>query len=411
MNKVSEPLLRCSWRRNLLLRIWIAALFVLTVLPHEAFAEGLSGPSSVAADLEPGDGLTDPQFRSNFPRNVAPGWFAWKDGLAERGFKFNLDYLALAQSTNADIGADEAASGIARFYGSWQATLNGALTFKIENRHAYTDVAPQFLGLDGGALAITGTAFNDNQTLLTNLYWNQRSEDGAWTFQIGQIDVTDFLDVYGLVSPYTSFQNLAFNTNPTINAPNPGLGIAGGLRLSDSFYAVASVADANADPSEPGFDVFSDGDLFKSLEIGYTSGFDRIYFDNVHLTLWHGDAASDGSRPEDYGASFSAAWFLENQWMPFVRAGWSKGTAALYKRSLSAGIGYYGRNTDLAGLGLNWGEGNGIVGTQFTAEAFYRFSVSPGFQLTPSIQYISNPLLNPGQDDFFLVGLRTRIVF
>ncbi len=39
-------------------------------------------------------------------------------------------------------------------------------------------------------------------------------------------DVTDFVDVYGLVSPYTSFQNLAFNTNPTINAPNQGLGLA-----------------------------------------------------------------------------------------------------------------------------------------------------------------------------------------
>ncbi len=34
---------------------------------------GLAGPSSVAADLQPGDGLTDPQFRSDFPRNVAPG--------------------------------------------------------------------------------------------------------------------------------------------------------------------------------------------------------------------------------------------------------------------------------------------------------------------------------------------------
>lgn len=388
----------------------ICAALVWT-LPEPTLAQGLSGPSSVAADLEPGDGLTDPQFRSDFPRRAAPGWFAWKEDLAQRGFSFNLDYLALGQSTNADIGQAEAASGIARLYGSWKATETGTLTFKIENRHAYTDVAPQFLGLDGGALSITGTAFNDTQTLLTNLYWTQRSQDGTWTLQIGQIDVTDFLDIYGLVSPYTSFQNLAFNTNPTINAPNPGLGIAGGLRLSDNFYAVASVADANADPHSPDFDVFSDMDLFKSLEIGYTSGLDRIYFDNVHITLWHGDAASDGSRPEDYGATFSAAWFVENQWMPFLRAGWSKGTAALYERSLSTGIGYFGRNTDMAGLGLNWAEGNGLTGTQFTAEAFYRFSISPGLQVTPSVQYISNPLLNPGQDDIFLFGLRTRLVF
>ncbi|NOC47502.1 carbohydrate porin [Ruegeria sp. HKCCD7559] len=376
-----------------------------------ASAQGLSGPSSVEAELKPGDGLTDPQYRSEFPRNIAPGWFRWKDRLAEGGFRFNVDYLALGQSTNADLGTGEAASGIARVYGSWQATERGSLTFKIEDRHGYTDVAPQFLGLDGGALSITGTAFNDNGLLLTNLFWTQRAENGAWTLQVGQIDVTDFVDIYGLVSPYSGFQNLSFNTNPTINTPNQGIGIAGGIKLSKNFYAVASVADANADPSDPSLDVFSYGNLFKSFEIGYTSGFDRIYFDNVHLTLWHADAADDGSRAEDYGAVFSAAWFVDNKWMPFVRAGASKGTAALYDRSVSAGLGYYGRNTDLAGLGLNWAEARNIDGDQFTLEAFYRFSISPGLQITPSLQFISNPLLNANQDSITLFSLRTRIVF
>ncbi|NOC91793.1 carbohydrate porin [Ruegeria sp. HKCCD6604] len=392
-----------------MIRRLVAALSIACA--GTASAQGLSGPSSVEAELKPGDGLTDPQYRSEFPRNIAPGWFRWKDRLAEGGFRFNVDYLALGQSTNADLGAGEAASGIARVYGSWQATERGSLTFKIEDRHGYTDVAPQVLGLDGGALSITGTAFNDNGLLLTNLFWTQRAENGAWTLQVGQIDVTDFVDIYGLVSPYSGFQNLSFNTNPTINTPNQGIGIAGGIKLSENFYAVASVADANADPSDPSLDVFSDGNLFKSFEIGYTSGFDRIYFDNVHLTLWHADAADDGSRAEDYGAVLSAAWFVDNKWMPFVRAGASKGTAALYDRSVSAGLGYYGRNTDLAGLGLNWAEARNIDGDQFTLEAFYRFSISPGLQITPSLQFISNPLLNPNQDSITLFSLRTRIVF
>ncbi|WP_298850364.1 hypothetical protein [uncultured Ruegeria sp.] len=62
-------------------------------------AQGLSRPSSVEADLEPGDGLTDPQYRSECPRNITSGWFTWKDRLAEEGFRFNIDYLALGQST------------------------------------------------------------------------------------------------------------------------------------------------------------------------------------------------------------------------------------------------------------------------------------------------------------------------
>lgn len=392
----------------------VFALLAIVSLGHlgsKGEAQGLSGPSSVAAELQPGDGLSDPQFRSDFPRDLVPGWFAWKDDLADKGLNFNLDYLSLGQWTDADMGSGDAGGGIARFYGSWQATENGSATFKLENRHRYGSVAPQFLGLDGGALSITGTAFNGNGTMLTNLFWTQRADDGSWTVQFGQIDATDFVDVYGLVSPFSGFQNLAFNTNPTINVPNPGLGLAGGVKLGSNFYAVGALADANADPTSPNLDVFSDGELYKSLEIGYTSDFGRIYLDNVHLTLWHADAASDGSRAEDYGVAFSAAWFVENKWMPFVRAGTSEGTAAIYDKSVSLGLGYYGRNTDLAGIGFNWAEANGIVGSQSTVEAFYRFSISPGLQLTPSIQFIDNPLLNPAQSSITLFGLRARVVF
>ncbi|NDR55861.1 carbohydrate porin [Aliiruegeria sabulilitoris] len=389
-----------------------AALLTLSLLPNATLAQqGLSGPSSVEADLTPGDGLTDPQPRTGFPRNVLPGYFGWKDGLAENGFRFNLDYFALGQWSDSDLGEGEAGGGVLRFYGSWQATENGSLTFKIEDRQAYGAVAPQFFGFDSGALSITGTAFNDNGTMLTNLFWTQRDPEGRWTVQIGQLDLTDFVDVYGLVSPWTSFQNLAFNTNPTINAPNPGLGIAGAVKLGENIYVVGAVADANGDPTEPSFDVFETGETFKSIEIGYTSGSDRIYFDNIHLTVWQSDAAEDGSRAEDKGAAFSAAWLIDNTWMPFLRAGVAEGTAALYERSLSTGLGWYRRNTDLAGIGLNWAEAKDIDETQFTTEAFYRFNISPDFQITPSIQYIRDPLLNPGQDDLTILGLRARIVF
>lgn len=389
-----------------------AAVLMLSVLPGIVDAQqGLSGPSSVEADLTPGDGLTDPQSRTSFPRNVLPGYFSWKDGLAESGFKFNLDYLALGQWSDSDAGTGEASGGVLRFYGNWQATEHGSLTFKVENRQAYGNVAPQFFGFDSGALSITGTAFNDNENMLTNLFWTQRDPEGRWTFQIGQLDLTDFVDVYGLVSPWTSFQNLAFNTNPTINVPNPGLGIAGGVKLTDNFYVVGAVADANGDPTEPSFDVFETGETFKSIEVGYTSGGDRIYFDNVHLTFWQIDEAEDGSRAEDTGVAFSAAWFIDNTWMPFIRAGQSEGTVALYERSLSTGLGWYRRNTDLAAIGFNWAEAKGFDETQFTTEAFYRFNISPDFQITPSIQYIRDPLLSPGQDDLTILGLRARIVF
>ncbi|MHA3980959.1 carbohydrate porin [Halovulum sp. GXIMD14794] len=347
------------------------AVLSLVCLPNGALAQqGLSGPSSVAAELSPSEGLTDPQPRTDFPRNVLPGYFGWKDRLADNGFRFNLDYLGLGQWSDSALGEAGSGGGILRFYGTWQATDNGSLTFKIENREAYGEVAPQFYGFDVGALSITGTAFNDNGVMLSNMFWTQRDPEGRWTLQFGQIDVTDFLDVYGLVSPYTAFQNLAFDTNPTNNAPSPGLGIAAGAKLGEHFYIVGAIADANGDPTEPSFDVFETGETFKSIEIGYTSGSERVYFDNVHMTFWQSDEAESGSRAEDKGATFSAAWFIDNTWMPFLRAGVSDGTAALYNRSLSTGLGWYRRNTDLAAIGLNWAEAKGFEDRQFTAESF-----------------------------------------
>ncbi len=402
-------------RRYWKIRSWLLAGAVLLspglVHAQDETTPGLGGPSSVRADLSDGDGLTDPQFRSRFPQGLVPQWFALKDRLnASANIDFKIDYLSLGQWSNTDVGQGHAAGGMARIYGTWQAFEHGGLTAKLEHRTAYTSVAPQFFGFDSGAQSITGTAFNDIQLALTNLFWTQRAESGAWTVQVGQIDVTDFVDVYGLVSPYTAFQNLAFNTNPTINAPNQGLGIAGGVRLHQNLYAIASIADANGDPTQPNFDVFKDGETFKSFEIGYMSSQDRIYFDNVHLTVWQSDGAKDGSRKDDWGVAGSASWFFDNRWMPFLRAGFSQGKAALYKKTVSAGLGLYTRETDLFGVGLNWSDpGDAFDKDQYTAEIFYRFTVSPSLAITPSVQLIANPALNPDEDSLAIFGLRGGI--
>ena len=192
----------------------IAPVLAALVWASGAVAQGLSGPSSVNAELEPGGRLDRSAIPVGFSSAISrldglPGRIVWP----KTRFRFNIDYLALGQTTDADLGAGEAASGIARFYGSWQATEQGSLTFKVEHRHSYTDVAPQFLGLDGGALSITGTAFNDTGLLLTNLFWSQRAADGSWTLQFGHADRRDRLrrHLWRLVSPYSGFQNLSFN--------------------------------------------------------------------------------------------------------------------------------------------------------------------------------------------------------
>ena len=371
----------------------------------------LSGPTSVASEIDGQKHPVEPFYRLDFPRDLFPGLYAWKDELAESGLKFNFEYLALAQWANSDIGEGNTAGGFARLYGTWSPTKNGQLTFKVENRHSFTDVAPQDFGFDNGALSITGTLFSDAGTMLTNLFWSQTSADNRMGIRAGLMDVTDYIDSYGLLSPYSAFQNAVFSTNATINAPSQGMGLAGAARVGSGGLIIASIADQNADPTSPNFDVFSDGELFTSLDLAYAPDYEKIFYSNIHLTVWHSDAASDGSREEDYGAAISASWYVADVWLPFIRIGRSRGRAALYETLVSTGIGYYRPNGDLAGIGLNWVEARDIPGDQYTAELFYRFSLSPGLEITPSVQLVRNPLLDPTQDGFGVFSLRFRAIF
>ncbi len=375
------------------------------------------GPSSVGAELRPGDGLTDPIYRYDGIQTAFAPWFSAKEWLAsEHGLAIGFDYQSLFQAATASLGDDTAASGIFRAYASWtlfgqDSGNTGTFVAKVENRHNYTDTVPQNLGFAAGAVSITGTMFSDYDGWgLTNLYWQQKLADGRISIVAGQVDVTDYLDVYGLINPLTAFQNLAFSTNPTIAAPNQGLGAAAGAFLTDHIYGIAGLADANGDPTSPNLDLFDEFETFKHAELGWVSSMDRAYFDNIHLTVWHQDARTAAGVPEDYGAVFSAAWFVDNRWVPFLRAGVSKGTAALYDASVSVGVGYFNQHRDLMAIGLNWGSpGDDSLDDQFTAEAFYRFQASQNFAITLDGQVIVNPALNPGESAIGVVGVRARV--
>jgi porin len=375
------------------------------------------GPSSVGAELRPGDGLTDPIYRSDAIQTGLAPWFSAKEWLAgEYGLAVGVDYQSLFQAATASMGDDMAASGIFRAYASWtllgrESGNTGTLVAKVENRHGYTDTVPQNLGFAAGAVSITGTMFSDyNGWGLTNLYWQQKLADGRLSFVIGQVDATDYLDMYGLINPLTAFQNLAFSTNPTIASPNQGLGAAAGAYLTNHIYGIVGLADANGDPTNLDLSLFDDFETFKHAELGWVSSRDRAYFDNIHVTVWHQDARSAAGVPEDYGASFSAAWLVDNRWAPFLRAGVSKGTAALYDASISAGVGYLNRHRDLMAIGLNWASpGDDSLDDQFTAEAFYRFQASQNFAATLDGQVIVNPALNPAESAIGVLGVRARV--
>lgn len=384
----------------------IGALLAATTLAAQESAS-FGGPSSVGGQL-----AKAPEVRP---------WHPDADNL-----KLGFDYSVFGQSASKGSGVTDAVGGVARFYGT--ATLfrddaggTGALTFKVENRHRLSDTyAPQDLGFGIGYVGLTSVTYSNAGWILTNLYWDQTSADNRFAVVAGILDVTDYLDVYAYANPWADFSNLSFSTNPTIPSPNQGLGLAARAMLSDNIYVVAGVADANGDPTRPenAFSSFFDTtEFFTHAEIGWVSSFADRFTDNIHLTLWHADERPEAGVSEGSGVALSASWKFAERFTPFARYGNSSGGGALMEQSASIGLGYTPtRQNDVAAIGVNWGRpasesfGEGLS-DQTTVEAFYNAQITPWLQVTPDIQYITDPALAPEIPSMWLFGLRVKATF
>ena len=448
VQQVSRPRLSSREKTNMNFKPQLISAFILaTAIAQPAMsAEDRSayedipefgGPGSVGVDLKEEN---QPAKTGDFVRDLMPGWFETKESvMQEHGLAYGVNLSMLYQKADNAVGEDDALGGILQLPASWtvmndaQKGSSGTFVFKLENRRKIsTDLAPQDLGLgtfgpDGkeglGAVSIVGTQFSDKDWILTNLYWQHRMNDGKLNYVVGQIDNTDFLDLYGMINPQTAFMNLNFSTNPSIGVPDQGFGAYGGVALSDNFYLVTGLMDARANPEKPGDsldDFFNENEYFKHIEIGYTTSFERRYFDNIHFVYWESDEQSDGqggvAEARGSGWTFSAAYFLEDKYMPFLRYGDSDGGGgALNEKVLSLGLGIYDQDSgELFGAGLSKSTPSELtiapgLDDQITAEVFYRFMLSKHFAITPDLQYIKDPALNPEHDSIWIAGLRARL--
>ncbi|MEM8669366.1 MAG: carbohydrate porin [Planctomycetota bacterium] len=382
--------------------------------------EQFGGPSSVSGQLAEDANVRVPEFRCERLQRLGEPWFAFKQRLDEScGLQISIDESMFYQAATSSLGESDAAGGLVRVYGQWtllgrDSNNPGQFVFKGENRHRMgSRITPFDLGFEAGSILPTGTFFNEFSYGVTNLFWKQYLCDRNAVFAVGKIDVTDFIDVYGLVNPLMHFINLGFSTNPTIAVPNQGLGVAGAAMLTDRFYLQGGFADANGQPTLAGFDTFlNDREYFRYLELGITSSRDRIYLDNVHVTMWHTDAREAAGTPEGWGVAFTAQKFYRDKWLPFFRFGYSDGDAALMQTTFATGLGLRRENNDVAGIGFNFGKpADGTLRDQFTSECFYRFQLTQYLAVSPDIQLIVDPALDPSEDVLALFGLRLRAAF
>lgn len=379
---------------------------------------GFGGPAESSALLEEADKVKEPALRfPTFDSALRP-WFDWKGQIKENhGIELGLAYTATYKSASDSPtgGDDEAASGILRFSGRWTLLNNesgdtGTLVATYDHRHAYTDSAPGEFGFAGN-YGVSATLFSDVDDVLVDLNWQQTFGGGSTGLVVGRYDPNDFFDVLGYAIPWTTFQNLSILFNSSIALPDNSTGIGAGFWINDQWYATAAANDVNGAVTDSDFE-FDTEELFKVAEVGWSPARDQRYFQNVHLTYWHADEKENNGSEESEGVAIGANWTWDTKWMLFAKAGWSDGSAPLYNESYTVGmLHYFAQRSDLFGLAFNWGEapdGSGIE-DQTTTEIFYRLQLAQNLAITPSVQYITDPGLNPDEDAVTIFGLRLRL--
>jgi len=389
------------------------------------------GPDAPLNRIESDRVATDTPLELDF---LKP-WHEWKDNLhKEHGLSFGLEYNAAYLNTNDRLsGADrDASGGIFRFSGVWEALGRGSaqpgnLVFLVERTDEFSNTGPSsFLGESLGYAGISNLPYNDDGWRLNTFYWDQKFQNGKYEVVGGYLDISDYVDVFPLVSPWTDFFNYALSIGVgALDLPSDGaLGFAGAAWLTDDVYAMAGFVDENADATDPGdgFDTFfNDRDYFKHFEIGWTGASQEAYYlNNVHLTLWQADEREDLGVEDGWGGVLSFNHVIADKWLAFVRSGWAEDSGSLLERSVSIGGGYTPGGMamlgsgDQFGFGLNWGQPNdALFGTdlddQYAAEAYYRWQLADELAITPSAQLLIDPALAPDEDTSWVFGLRARL--
>lgn len=397
----------------------------------------LDGTLSGQGDLEEGNALHSGWLR--FPTLMDP-WDAFKERVAARtGIVFGGSWGVLYQNySDVPPGAERDSVGqkftLNFSRQMWKAGTPDALTLDVvvEDRGPIgTDRAPLQAGLATGSIVPTAATWGDFDLGFTQVYLRQNLWGNRFQYAVGKIFAPNFIDSYPFFDDNRQFLNQAFSTSPTIASPLRGAGAVGTWFPKANYYVLGGVYSANSSDTGTTIDeVFDTGELFYQLEVGWSalarSGVPvqargPMDSNNIHLTGWYKDSQPDQAnpalRPQARGLAFNANMTVGDNLMWFLRAGLSDGW--VNDRAVSAGFGWHPSEqfSDLAGIGVGWVRPNAdilpepLTREQWNVEAFYRWHLTPNLAITPDLQYIANPSLNPEIDDLWVASLRARITF
>jgi len=307
---------------------------------------------------------------------------------------------------------------------------------------------PNTEGVDGhsvgSAWGINALSVGNRSMDIVEFFYEGHLFSDNLTLAIGKLDFTGIFDA----SEYADdeccqFLNAALVDDPTIPFPSQGLGVVLNWDVTDSWYLMGGIADAQADSRETGFrTTFHDEDyFFYALETGITQTLasDNGPMDGTYrIGLWNDPqpkantdrAAAGKSYRDDIGFYTSCDQMLykengdpeDSQGLStFFRYGYAAARKNDITNFFSAGFQYQGlldgRDDDVLGAAFAHGSFSDTAASSYqedyenALEVYYNAQVTPWFNLSPSIQYIANPGGVKTAKDAVVFGLRAQMMF
>lgn len=388
------------------------------------------------------------------------GLWGFNDKLADSPIEVGLGVTSIYQSNIK--GGTSTHNRRGRHAGSYdlELTANMQQLLGIKGGTLYIHTEGRWSKSSGINSPSVGSAFGVNadggarrSMDITELWYEQALFENTLRVRFGKLDITGGFECRGCPVSFDSstyandetgqFSNGALVNNPTIPFPDYGLGAIVYWNPVEWWYASVGVIDAQTDARETGFrTAFHKEDyFFYVFETGFAPQLDsangplkgayRVGFWNDSQPKANTDRVDAGKNyRDDIGFYLSCdqmlvkenADFGDNQGLgAFFRYGYAPSIRNDITNFWSAGFQYHGlldsRDDDILGVGFAQGFFSDTAASTYPAdyesilEIYYNAQITPWFNLSPSLQYVTNPGGSNTAKDAVVFGLRAQLAF
>jgi porin len=349
-----------------------------------------------------------------------PLYRALQDSKKELNEKYGINWAiedtAIYQAGTGSIDPNDAAVNTFDLFATWKIFRStdgkdfGGIGFQGEARQNPLD--DHFTDMTGGmgTLWAPNDSTSDDYTRVNQLWWGQRLAEGRLGFMLGKIDPGSNINTNRFAgSGNTQYFSQPFATNPARSFPANGMGAILQAMPVDwlQFNFVMSDSDANANYSP--FKTI-DGRWIYGGEVNFRPVISDLGQGNYRLMLYQRNAEAD----TENGWALSADQNLSDRYGVFLRYGGNSGELNSVEHIISGGFSFlqpFDRINDQAGIGVSWTRpSNTDLRDEYSAEAYYRWQVTEGFELSGSAQMIYDPSANDS-DMEGVFGVRARILY